>query len=88
MSKYYAVYFVGDNKANNRVRIESSRTSNRGAFLDLFAALAQTGLMLLFTDKHKADSSEKPKNRNYRGKKFVFKGDQDDETQRSKWCYN
>ena len=39
MSKYYAVYFVGDNQANNRVRIESSRTSNRGAFLDSFAAL-------------------------------------------------
>ena len=44
MSKYYAVYFVGDNQANNRVRIESSRTSNRGAFLDSFAALMTNSL--------------------------------------------
>ena len=39
MSKYDAVYFVGDNQANNRVRVDSSRTSNRGAFLGSFAAL-------------------------------------------------
>ena len=39
MSKYDAVYFVGDNQANNRVRVDSSRTSNRGGFLGSFAAL-------------------------------------------------
>ena len=42
MSKYDAVYFVGDNQANNRVRVDSSRTSNRGAFLGSFAALHET----------------------------------------------
>ena len=39
MSKYDAVYFVGDNQAINRVRIGSSKTSNRGAFSGSFAAL-------------------------------------------------
>ena len=55
MSKYYAVYFVGDNQANNRVRIESSRTSNRGAFLDSFAALMKICFfyILFIFDKYK-----------------------------------
>ena len=42
MSKYDAVYFVGDNQAINRVRVDSSKTRNRGAFLDLLAALQIT----------------------------------------------
>ena len=37
--EYDAVYFVGDNQAINRVRVKSSRTSNRGAFSGSFAAL-------------------------------------------------
>ena len=47
MSKYDAVYFVGDNQANNRVRVDSSRTSIRGAFLGSFAALVITLLFQL-----------------------------------------
>ena len=39
MSKYEAVYFVGDNQAINRVRIDSSETRNRGAFSGSLAAL-------------------------------------------------
>ena len=39
ISKYDAVYFVSDNQAINRVRVGSSKTSNRGAFSDSFAAL-------------------------------------------------
>ena len=39
MSKYEAVYFVGDNQANNRVRVDSSKTKNRGAFSGSLAAL-------------------------------------------------
>ena len=39
MSKYDAVYFVGDNQAINRVRVDSSRTRNRGAFSGSLAAL-------------------------------------------------
>ena len=39
MSKYEAVYFVGDNQAINRVRIDSSKTRNRGAFSGSLAAL-------------------------------------------------
>ena len=39
MSKYEAVYFVGDNHAINRVRIDSSKTRNRGAFSGSLAAL-------------------------------------------------
>ena len=35
MSKCEAVYFVGDNQAINRVRVDSSKTRNRGAFLGL-----------------------------------------------------
>ena len=42
MSKYEAVYFVGDNQAINRVRIDSSKTRNRGAFLGSLAALIVT----------------------------------------------
>ena len=39
MSKYDAVYFVGDNQAINRVRVDSSKTRNRGALLGSLAAL-------------------------------------------------
>ena len=39
MSKYEAVYFVGDNQAINRVRIDSSKTRNRGALSGSLAAL-------------------------------------------------
>ena len=42
MSKYEAVYFVGDNQAINRVRIDSSKTRNRGAFSGSLAALLMT----------------------------------------------
>ena len=31
MSKYEAVYFVGDNQAINRIRVDSYKTRNRGA---------------------------------------------------------
>ena len=40
MSKYEAVYFVGDNQAINRVRIDSSKMRNRGAFSGSLAALS------------------------------------------------
>ena len=46
MSKYEAVYFVGDNQAINRVRVDSSKTRNRGAFSDSLAAL--TGRQFFF----------------------------------------
>ena len=39
MSKYEAVYFVGDNQAINQVRVDSSNTRNRGAFSGSLAAL-------------------------------------------------
>ena len=39
MSKYEAVYFVGDNQAINRVRVDSSNMRNRGAFSGSLAAL-------------------------------------------------
>ena len=39
MSKYEAVYFVGDNQAINRVRVDSPKTRNRGAFSGSLAAL-------------------------------------------------
>ena len=39
MSKHEAVYFVGDNQAINRVRVDSSKTRNRGAFSGSLAAL-------------------------------------------------
>ena len=43
MSKYEAVYFVGDNQAINRVRVDSYKTRNRGAFSGSLAALVQSG---------------------------------------------
>ena len=42
MSKYNAVYFVGDDQAINRVRVDSSKTRNRGTFSGSLAALVQT----------------------------------------------
>ena len=42
MLKYEEVYFVGDNQTINRVRIDSSKTRNRGAFSGSLAALART----------------------------------------------
>ena len=42
MSKYEAVYFVGDNLANNRIRVDSYKTRNRGAFSGSLAALLIT----------------------------------------------
>ena len=48
MSKYEAVYFVGDNQAINRVRIDSSKTRNRGAFSGSLAALDITHLKVMF----------------------------------------
>ena len=45
MSKYDAVYFVGDNQAINRVG--STKTRNRGAFSGSLAALMQIPLMTL-----------------------------------------
>ena len=42
MSKYEAVYFVGDNQAINRVRVDYSKTRNRGAFSGSLAALLWT----------------------------------------------
>ena len=39
MLKYEAVYFVGDNQAINRVRVDSSKTRNQGAFSGSLAAL-------------------------------------------------
>ena len=39
MSKYEAVYFVGDNQASNRIRVDSYKTRNRGAFSGSLAAL-------------------------------------------------
>ena len=41
MSKYEAVYFVGDNQAINRVRVDSSKTRNRGTFSGSLAALQE-----------------------------------------------
>ena len=39
MSKYEAVDFVSNNQAMNRVRVDSSKTRNRGAFSGSLAAL-------------------------------------------------
>ena len=44
MSKYDTVYFVGDNEAINRVRVNSSKTRNQGAFPGSLAALTDTAL--------------------------------------------
>ena len=48
MSKYEAVYFVGDNQANNRIRVDSYKTRNRGAFSGSLAALHKMGLGTCF----------------------------------------
>ena len=50
MSKYEAFYFVGDNQATNRVRIDSSKTRNRGAFSGSLAALVSTEKLLLISN--------------------------------------
>ena len=42
MSKYEAVYFVGDNQASNRIRVDSYKTRNRGAFSGSLAALLRS----------------------------------------------
>ena len=47
MSKYEAVYFVGDNQANNRIRVDSYKTRNRGAFSGSLAALVRIPLISL-----------------------------------------
>ena len=46
MSEYEAVYFVGDDQAINRVRIDSSKTRNRGAFSGSLAALFLTTVFI------------------------------------------
>ena len=49
MSKYEAVYFVGDNQAINRVRVDSYKTRNRGAFSGSLAALVSNHIWQLCT---------------------------------------
>ena len=39
IAKYEAVYFVGDNQAIHRVRVDSYKTRHRGAFSRSLAAL-------------------------------------------------
>ena len=46
MSKYEAVYFVGDNQANNRIRVDSYKTRNRGTFSGSLAALVGNTVIL------------------------------------------
>ena len=46
MSKYEAVYFVVDNQAINRVRVDSDKTRNRGTFSGSLAALVGNGLRI------------------------------------------
>ena len=46
MSKYEAVYFVGDNQAIHRVRVDSSKMRNRGAFSGSLAALLKRAQFL------------------------------------------
>ena len=41
MLKYDVVYFVGNNEVINRVRVDSSKTRNRGAFSGSLAALQE-----------------------------------------------
>ena len=48
MSKYGAVYFVGDNQANNRIRVDSYKTRNRGAFSGSLAALVVIFVLKLY----------------------------------------
>ena len=47
--KYEAVYFVGDNQTINRVRVDSSKTRNRGAFSGSLAALLLYALLHNYT---------------------------------------
>ena len=47
MSKYEAVYFVGDNQAINRVRVDSYKTRNRGAFSGSLAALVNSHIYVI-----------------------------------------
>ena len=47
MSKYEAVYFVGDNQASNRIRVDSYKTRNRGAFSGSLAALLNIMLKMV-----------------------------------------
>ena len=42
MLKYDEVYFVGENRAINRVGVSSSKTRNRGAFSGSLAALLKS----------------------------------------------
>ena len=49
MSKYEAVYFVGDNQAISRVRVDSYKTRNRGAFSGSLAALVLTYTVCVHT---------------------------------------
>ena len=51
MSKYEAVYFVGDNQASNRIRVDSYKTRNRGAFSGSLAALLYGAVVLASTVK-------------------------------------
>ena len=44
MSKYGAVYFVGDKQAINQVRVGSFKTRSRGAFSGSLAALVHNKL--------------------------------------------
>ena len=55
MSKYDAVYFVGDNQVINRARVASSKTRNQGAFLGLLASLQNTKVAIT---QHYSYSSE------------------------------
>ena len=49
MSKYEAVYFVGDNQAINRVRVDSSKTRNQGAFSGSLATLVLSTVAKVIT---------------------------------------
>ena len=55
ISKYEAVYFVGDNQAINRVRVGSFKTRNQGAFSGSLAAL-----ILRDVSKHVQQSKSLP----------------------------
>ena len=51
MSKYEAVYFVGNNQAINQVRVDSYKTRNRGAFSGSLAALLRINSFLKESSK-------------------------------------
>ena len=51
MSKYEAVYFVGDNQTINQVRFDSSKLKNQGAFSGSLAALVITTKNLVVGDQ-------------------------------------